>query len=327
MPAPGDLYNPYRMFHGCFIPNAVLRCRDLSARAKLVFGRLCQYAGENGEAYPSYRALAQEVGVERRRAISAVRELENFGLVRSVSRRRKDGGLASNFYVFLWHGIFEEHPEILPPGVQKDTRGGDVADTTPRCRSGHQVVPERTPKEIQTKESVLAKTTTAVIRSLLAGTPLLAVADRELQALQQRHGQELLQLAADIAAETWRRDPDEIRNPGGYLQALCSSLIVPDWYEPAEQRQARALARQEKRQAEVQALQDEKAEAERQATLREDHWSSLSTKDRERFLAMVKAAYPNLHLPAIAITATAKSLAWEEKPSLEQQFGEHHDGL
>lgn len=325
MPAPGDVYNPYRMFHGCFIPNAVLRCRDLSARAKLVFGRLCQYAGENGEAYPSYRALAQEVGVERRRAITAVRELEDFGLIRAVSRWRKDGGPASNVYVFLWHGLFEEHPEAWPPGVQKGTRGGVVSNTTPRCRSGHHVVPEGTPKEIQTKESILEETTTAVIRSLLAGTPLHAVGDRELQALQHRHGQELLQLAADIAAETWRRDPDEIRNPGGYLQALCSSLVIPVWYEPAALRQAKAMARQEKKRAKVQALQDEKVEAERQAALREDHWRSLSANDRQSFLAAVKAAYPNLNLPAVAITATAKSLAWEERPRLEQHFGEHHD--
>jgi hypothetical protein len=75
----------------------------------------------------------------------------------------------------------------------------------------------------------------------------------------------------------------------------------------------------------VQALQDEKAEAERQAALREEHWRSLSANDRQSFLAAVKAAYPNLHLPAVAITATAKSLAWEERPRLEQHFGEHHD--
>ncbi len=313
MPAPGDIYNPWRMFNGCFIPNAVLRCRDLSVRAKLVFGRLCQYAGENGEAFPSYRALAQEVGVERRRAISAVRELEDFGLIRTVSRWRNDGAPSSNVYVFLWHSIFQEQLEACPPGVQKDTRGGVVSDTTPRCRSGHHVVQAKTPKEIQTKEPAIEETTTETIRPLLAGTPLDGLADRELLALARRHGQQLLQLAADVAAETWRRDRGEIGNPGGYLQSLCSSLVIPGWYEPAAERQAKAMVFREKKRGDLQTLQREKKEADQQARRREDYWRSLTADERNRFLALVTSAYPNLQLPAVAITATAKSLAWEQQ--------------
>jgi hypothetical protein len=149
MPAPGDIFNPWRMFNGCFIPNAVLRCRDLSARAKLVFGRLCQYAGENGEAFPSYRVLAQEVGVERRRAISAVRELEDFGLIRTVSRWRNDGAPSSNVGIAFsrsrWRDgplVFKRTPgvvssRILPRGVDPDTMW---------CRQGH---PKRFKQEIQ----------------------------------------------------------------------------------------------------------------------------------------------------------------------------------
>ena len=183
-------------------------------------------------------------------------------------------------------------------------------------RDGHDPLSRDVTLENRTDKSRVEKTTTEEIRTLLSGTPLTGVSDRELQALAGRHGLDLLSQAADIAAETWRRDRGEIRNPAGYLQSLCSALVVPAWYEPAEQRQAKALARQEKRQAEVQAFQDEKTEAERQAALREDHWSSLSAKDREKFLATVKAAYSNLHLPEVAITATAKSLAWEERPRL-----------
>lgn len=153
MPAPGDIYNPWRMFNGCFIPNAVLRCCDLSARAKLIFGRLCQYAGENGEAFPSYRSLAREVGVERRCAIKAVRDLENFGLIKAVSRWRNDGAPASNVYVFLWHEIFHFPAGHSTHGVQNDTMGGVKSETNPWCSNDHHVVPTRTPKEIQTKES------------------------------------------------------------------------------------------------------------------------------------------------------------------------------
>lgn len=316
MPVTGDIFNPWRMFNGCFIPNAVLRCRDLSARAKLVFGRLCQYAGENGEAYPTYRTLAREVGVERRQAMRAIQELEAFGLVRALGQRRDDGGSRSNTYVFLWHEIFQGPSAHSPPGVTNDTQGGAEADTPARCRKRHPGVSAMTPKEIQTKESAIEETTTDAIRLLLAGTPLDAVADRELQALVRRHGRELLQLAADVAAETWRRDRGEIGNPGGYLQSLCSSLVIPGWYEPAAERQAKAMDLREKKRGDQQALQKEKEEADQQARRREDYWRSLTAEERNRLLALVKSAYPNLPLPAVAITATAKALAWEQQATL-----------
>lgn len=166
MPAVGEIYNPWRTFCGSFIPNAILRCRELSSTAKLTFGRLSQYAGEDGEAYPSYHTLGQEIGVERRQAIRAVRELERFGLIRPVTRHREDGGLTSNSYVFLWHAIFSGIP-----GVINDTRGGANNDTAPRCHERHLLVPSKTPKKIQTREKKSTTTTAEESRSLLAGTP------------------------------------------------------------------------------------------------------------------------------------------------------------
>jgi len=132
MPAAGEIYNPWRTFCGSFIPNAILRCRELSSTAKLTFGRLSQYAGEDGEAYPSYHTLGQEIGVERRQVIRAVRELEKFGLIKPVTRHREDGGLTPNSYVFLWHAILSGIPGVingtrgvsimtLAPGVMSDT--------------------------------------------------------------------------------------------------------------------------------------------------------------------------------------------------------------
>ena len=51
MPTAGETYNPWRLFVGCFIPNVITRSTELSSTAKLVFGKLCQFAGENGQAY------------------------------------------------------------------------------------------------------------------------------------------------------------------------------------------------------------------------------------------------------------------------------------
>jgi len=120
---------------------------------------------------------------------------------------------------------------------------------------------------------------------------------------------------------------EEIRNPAGYLQSLCSSLVVPTWYEPPAKRKARALAVRKKKADELLTLEVERQEAEEETWALEDYWNSLSLTEREKYLAAVEASHPNFRLPEVGVVATAKLLAWEERPRLEQHFGEHHDGL
>ena len=118
MPSAGESYNPWRIFVGCFIPNVITRSTELSSTAKLVFGKLCQFAGENGKAYPSYSTLAREVGVKQRQAIRAVKELVVFGLIRPVKQNRPDGGSTSNIYEFIWHDIFITGM-LTTPGISR----------------------------------------------------------------------------------------------------------------------------------------------------------------------------------------------------------------
>lgn len=313
MPAAGEIYNPFRVFKGSFIPNAVLKCRDLSATSKLVFGRLCQYAGEDGEAYPSYSTIGREVGIERRQTIRAVRELEDFGLIRAVPRRKGDGGLSSNSYVFLWHGIFYEGGSPHP-GVRNDTRGGVANDTTLLCHPRHQVVSAMTPEENQTRDQRIEKTTTEKVRMLLCGTPLFEVSDSELHVLLTRHGLERLSLVADVAAEIWRHERKEVRNPGGYLHSLCTSLVPPAWYESPEKRNAKAVEAEKRKRAARELAENEKAVEEKVTHEKDTFWSSLSDADRERFRIEVTASMtPGFSWPDMAITSLAKTMAWERR--------------
>jgi len=57
------------------------------------------------------------------------------------------------------------------------------------------------------------------------------------------------------------------------------------------------------------------AEAAQQNACLDEYWQSLSAAERSRFAELVTAAYPTLQLPAVAITATAKALAWEHQQS------------
>ena len=325
MPATGEIYNPWRVFVGSFIPNAVLRCGQLSATAKLVFGRLCQYAGENGQSYPTYTTLGNEVGVGRRQAIRAIKELEDFGLIKPVDRYRVDGGSASNVYVFLWHGIFigemtgkpdaggnggGECHECHPPGCHKSH--------PPGCHGRHQGVSEMTPQEEnQTRESISKETTTEGIRLLLSGTPLAEITDEGMLILINRHGIERLSLAADIAAEAWRRERREIRNPGGYLHSLCKSNVAPDWYVPPVERQARLEeAAEQKRQA-ARAEVERKMSEEKEAQAMEEYWLSLSEPERDEFRReAISILPPGFDLLSRTVDSIARSRAWLERSQM-----------
>jgi len=59
-------FNPYRRFTGIFIPESLVRCRWLSAGAKLAWGRLARHAGHDGPCYPTMKILGREIGIGER---------------------------------------------------------------------------------------------------------------------------------------------------------------------------------------------------------------------------------------------------------------------
>ncbi len=284
----------------------------MSSTAKLVFGKLCQYAGQNGQAYPSYKTLAGDVGVERRQAIRAVKELVDYGLIKPVGRRKGDGGFTSNIYAFLWHQIFSDD-DPTDPGDKKDTRGGVTNVTTSRCHKRHHLVSAMTPEENHTRESNSEKTTTEEIRLLLSGTPLSKISDKGLNILIKRHGSKRVIEAADVAAETWRRERMEIRNPGGYLQAFCVELIIPEWYEPPRVRTAKAEAAAERKRAEARRKEEHLAAEEKEARERDKLWHSLSEEDRQKYRDETRESSPIFQdLKDEHLDGIAKLNAWEK---------------
>lgn len=152
------------------------------------------------------------------------------------------------------------------------------------------------------------------IRSLLINTPLSRITDQELRSLSDRHGVKQLMTAADIAAETWRREHKEIPNPGGYLQSLCSSLVIPSWYLSPDDRKAKAQDAEERRLVSRKAQEDKNAEEEKETRARETHWASISEADRDKYQRAAKDSMnPCFELPGVAIAAIAKNLAWKAR--------------
>lgn len=94
--------NPYKMFVGSFIPNWILRCKELTASDKLVYARLSQYAGKNGECYPKQETIAEECGMGERTVVTSIKSLVEHGFL-EVERR---GQGKTNCYYFLENGLF-----------------------------------------------------------------------------------------------------------------------------------------------------------------------------------------------------------------------------
>jgi hypothetical protein len=114
---PGEPLNPFRLFNGLFVPEALARHRGLSPGAKLAYGRLARYAGQDGQCYPAMLTLAREIGVGLRQARKYLGELERVKLIRRVSRFSRNGQ-TSNQYEFLWHPIFDQGVnDNAPEGV------------------------------------------------------------------------------------------------------------------------------------------------------------------------------------------------------------------
>jgi len=63
------------MFYGAFVPNWLMQRKELSPGSKLLYGRLSQYAGEDGHCYPGQALLAQELGVSVRQIYTYTQEL------------------------------------------------------------------------------------------------------------------------------------------------------------------------------------------------------------------------------------------------------------
>ena len=80
------------------LPNWLLRRRDVSATAKLLYARLLQYQGDNETAWPAVGTLAAEIGVHRSRVIVHTQNLEKQGLLKV---ERRVGYRATNRYRLL----------------------------------------------------------------------------------------------------------------------------------------------------------------------------------------------------------------------------------
>ena len=111
----GKRFNPYNLFHGCYVPEWLARRREISQGAKLLYGRLIRYAGKNGQCNPKIETISDEVGVSRRMAVDYINELRNHGLI-DTSRTGKG---KANDYFFVFHQWITEGDKVKDASLDK----------------------------------------------------------------------------------------------------------------------------------------------------------------------------------------------------------------
>ncbi len=111
---PGQRFNPHGRFNGILIPEALVKFKGLSLGAKITYGRLARFAGQNGKCHPRQATLAREIGVTDRQVRTYLKELEDQRFIKTIQK----GLRRPNEYEFLWHPLFNG-------AVRKDTSGQD----------------------------------------------------------------------------------------------------------------------------------------------------------------------------------------------------------
>lgn len=123
-PTAGSPFNPWQLFYGSFTPDPIDARPDLPPAAKQIYGKLCQYAGRNGYAFPSIATLTQATGLSRQGVLNALARLEEKKLIRRQRPTGERGSRRSNVYFFLWDDSLASGlrkyptPPTTPPSQQ-----------------------------------------------------------------------------------------------------------------------------------------------------------------------------------------------------------------
>ncbi|MDA1316170.1 MAG: helix-turn-helix domain-containing protein [Acidobacteria bacterium] len=149
---PGEVFNPYRLFEGVWVPTGVLPLKEICPAAKLLYGQLGRYAGKDGQCFPSQATLAKDLGISDRQVRNLLGDLEREGFIRTVQQ----GLRRNNRYVFLWHPALESCLRSLERNSaagpkRKNTSGQDRKSSAHKEKEGKEKKQKETPRSVSAK--------------------------------------------------------------------------------------------------------------------------------------------------------------------------------
>lgn len=148
-PEPGTLVIEDQSLRYGFIqlPKQVLKARNLTRDAKLLYAVLLSYAWEQGSCFPGYGRLCQDMGATEKVVRKYMQELEAAGL---VAQKRRGLGLTNVYRLPDLRNAKLDFPERSKTPVQE--RYGPEQSKTPVLEQSEAPVAERskTPGKVET---------------------------------------------------------------------------------------------------------------------------------------------------------------------------------
>src|SRR5665213_3020750 len=118
----GQPFNPWKRFTGGFIPLGMLAYPGLSDRAKLFYGRLCLYAGKDGDCFAGRKKMATDMDVS---VATITRLLNELARTRFIRPKRR-GPHRTDVIEFLYHpALIQSQKTPLDVAEMRDQGTGD----------------------------------------------------------------------------------------------------------------------------------------------------------------------------------------------------------
>lgn len=291
----------YGWFYRQYEPSCKQQDHDSASGVVVAVDEINETTGKEAEG----KTWLERVGLREDVVRKIVKMLVKDGYVQTVVK--KANGAPTCHYKFVRGKLLD-----LMDTLKKQERNPEkIRERFPK-KTGKETFKNRDSLTEETAE-ITQKTTTEQILVLLSGTPFSKNSEKDLSILIKRHGSERVMKVADVAAESWRQEHKEIRNPGGYLQALCENLVIPERYEPPHVRAAKSEAAVERKLVEAKRKKEHLAAEERETRERDSHWHSLSVEDRQKYRDEARESSPLFQdLKDEHLDGIAKLNAWEK---------------
>lgn len=139
--------NPWNTFFGSMVPNWLMErdLEEISFGAKICYGRLVQFGGRTGIAFPKMQTLGNEIGCSGRQAQRFVQTLVELKLIHVVDRRAKGQPYQITFLEHEWMPPMDARkpPKVGRGGVRKPRTDVSGAPRTDRAGTPGQMCPDR----------------------------------------------------------------------------------------------------------------------------------------------------------------------------------------
>lgn len=107
----GERFNPYLKFYGLFVPNSIAMSPKIPDASKLLLGRLMQFSGQDGKAFPTRKRLCVELGWNLRKLDRAIKDLKDHQLIEAVAVD-PERHQSPNMYYFLYSDLYDYEPPV-----------------------------------------------------------------------------------------------------------------------------------------------------------------------------------------------------------------------